>query len=456
MRIIFKILLLSVLIIGSVLCTKLTAQNGSENEVTTVSAADSLTLSMLLSTTLNQNYAIRLAENQSEITSNNVAYGKAGFLPVVNARASATESISDTDNEFADGSGNSVDGAESSQRNAAVELNWTIFDGLEMFAEYDRLKVLEKIDRVILEQTILNNLSQVVTLYHNTLRSQEALDFLRETVSVSEERLKIERQRLEVGSGSKLQAARAEVDLNADRSELLRQEVVHQDLIAALSEVIGTELEDDVLLAKPVLELEQINAQTLLETILADNPSVLASKLRYQQANIEMRKAMSVAWPEIGVQSSYSYSSSESEGNFFVSSEQTGLSYGISLNWNLFNGFNDLRSYQNSKIAKKSADLALEEVRQNLEIQSKAALKRYQRNLRMYEMEQSNTTTADFALEISKAQLEQGVISAIEFREAQQSWLSARLRRINARYEALNSYTELKRLMNQTEESLTN
>lgn len=452
MRSFLKIIPLSAFVIFVGMAADSLAQNGDQDNP---ASSDSLTLQTLLSTTLNQNYAVRLAENQLEITENNVAYGNAGFLPVINARASATESISDTENEFADGSGNSVDGAESSQRNAAVELNWTIFDGLAMFAEYDRLKVLEQIDRVMLEQTILNNLSQVVTLYNNVLRSQDALDFLRETVSVSEERVEIERERLEVGSGSKLQAARAEVDLNADRSELLRQEVAHQDLIAALSEVIGTELDEQSKFASTDVSLQKISADELIEAILADNPSVMASKLRYQQANLEMKKALSVAWPEVGVQTSYSYSSSESEGQFFVSSEQTGLSYGISLSWNLFNGFNDQRAYENSKIAKKSADLALEEVRYNLENQAKAALKRYQRNVQIYEMEKGNFETAEFALEISKAQLEQGVISAIEFREAQQAWLSSRLRLINAKYEALNSFTELKRLMNQTNEFLT-
>jgi outer membrane protein TolC len=93
-------------------------------------------------------------------------------------------------------------------------------------------------------------------------------------------------------------------------------------------------------------------------------------------------------------------------------------------------------------------------VRHNLETQAIAALKRYEKNVQIYEMEQGNSKTADFALEISKAQLEQGVISALEFREAQQSWLSARLRLINAKYEAMNSYAELKRLMNQTKELL--
>jgi len=434
--------------------SEMSAQNGNQSGSDKLTSADSLTLRILLSTTLDQNYAVRLAENRVEITENNVAYGNAGFLPVVNARASATESTNDIENEFADGSGNSVDGAESSQRNAAIELNWTIFDGLAMFAEYNRLKVLEQIDRVMLEQTILNNLSQVITLYNNVLRSQDALDFLRETVAVSEERLKIERQRVEVGSVSKLQAARAEVDLNADRSELLRQEMMHQDVISALSGVIGTELDEESTFASADVSLQKVTSQELIEAILADNPSVMASKLRYQEANIAMKKAFAVAWPEIGVQTSYSYSSSESEGNFFVSNQQTGLTYGISLSWNLFNGFNDLRSYQNSKIAKKSADLALEEVRHNLETQAIAALKRYEKNVQIYEMEQGNSKTADFALEISKAQLEQGVISALEFREAQQSWLSARLRLINAKYEAMNSYTELKRLMNQTKEFL--
>jgi outer membrane protein TolC len=449
-----KIIIVSAFLIFSGMMSEMSAQNGNQSGSDKLTSADSLTLRILLSTTLDQNYAVRLAENRVEITENNVAYGNAGFLPVVNARASATESTNDIENEFADGSGNSVDGAESSQRNAAIELNWTIFDGLAMFAEYNRLKVLEQIDRVMLEQTILNNLSQVITLYNNVLRSQDALDFLRETVAVSEERLKIERQRVEVGSVSKLQAARAEVDLNADRSELLRQEMMHQDVISALSGVIGTELDEESTFASADVSLQKVTSQELIEAILADNPSVMASKLRYQEANIAMKKAFAVAWPEIGVQTSYSYSSSESEGNFFVSNQQTGLTYGISLSWNLFNGFNDLRSYQNSKIAKKSADLALEEVRHNLETQAIAALKRYEKNVQIYEMEQGNSKTADFALEISKAQLEQGVISALEFREAQQSWLSARLRLINAKYEAMNSYAELKRLMNQTKELL--
>ena len=75
----------------------------------------------------------RLAENNSTI-------GNAGFLPTLDAGGSYIKSSSNTKQEYFDGRTIDRTNAKSTNINAGINLNWTIFDGLAMFGNINMLK----------------------------------------------------------------------------------------------------------------------------------------------------------------------------------------------------------------------------------------------------------------------------------------------------------------------------
>jgi outer membrane protein len=74
------------------------------------------------------------------------------------------------------------------------------------------------------------------------------------------------------------------------------------------------------------------------------------------------------------------------------------------------------------------------------------AFRTYQNSLELVDLEEDNLANAEETLDIALERFRQGIISAIEFREAQRAFLSAESRLIEAKYDAKIAETELLRL----------
>ena len=84
-----------------------------------------------------QNHGIRLARldaRSAELLNN---AGQAGMLPTVDAVGSYTVDNSSTKQTFFSGEVREADNADTRVLDGAVRLNWTVFDGLAMFAVKD-------------------------------------------------------------------------------------------------------------------------------------------------------------------------------------------------------------------------------------------------------------------------------------------------------------------------------
>jgi len=80
---------------------------------------------------LENNYSIKLAKSNEEISANNFTIGNAGFLPYVYTTATQNYAITDSRQVLAT-SPDPVekDNAKSNSLTASINLSWTIFDGM--------------------------------------------------------------------------------------------------------------------------------------------------------------------------------------------------------------------------------------------------------------------------------------------------------------------------------------
>jgi len=190
---------------------------------------------------LQNNYSISIARNESEIAANNSDIGNAGFLPNLEATGSYSKSINNTKQEFFSGEQIERDGAKSSTLTAGISLNWTIFDGLRMFASLDRLKALNKTGELNFKFEVENNITDITTTYYNIVRLKEVLEVIQTNILISEERVKIAEDKLEVGSGSRFDLRQAQVNLNEDKSSFLREQLNLSQAKILLNSLLGIE-----------------------------------------------------------------------------------------------------------------------------------------------------------------------------------------------------------------------
>ena len=189
-------------------------------------------LKRCIETGLEQNYSIRIIRNEQQISDNNATPGNAGYLPTVDMSGGFSGNINNNRNSLQDGSIEKANGINSETGNVGLNVNWTVFDGFGIQAEYSRLKELQRMGELNTRMTIEDFVANLSSEYYNLIRQKIRLRNLRSTLDLSKERLRIVEERYYIGSMSRLDLQQAQVDFNSDSSKVLNQlEVVHTSRI---------------------------------------------------------------------------------------------------------------------------------------------------------------------------------------------------------------------------------
>ena len=205
-------------------------------------AQEKLSLQDAITIALQNNYDIKLVNNDVAIAKNNVNLGNAGILPVAVGSFSTGGSRQNTVQTQSTGTQKRTDGARSTNMSYGVGLDWTIFDGFRMFANYDRLKALEQQGQINLKAQLLTTISNVITGYYNLAKQQQLVMASDSAMDVSNLRLKIANNKLELGRGSKLDVLSAKVDYNTDTSTYLQQKNLLVTYMVTLNQLLARDV----------------------------------------------------------------------------------------------------------------------------------------------------------------------------------------------------------------------
>ena len=253
-----------------------------------VTSQELLTAEEAVRIALENNYSIQLAKNELEIDRTEVSWGNAGILPSVGLTANSNNSIQSTRQTRADGNVIEVDNARNNNLNYGVVADWTLFDGFRMFARYDQLKELEKLGEAELQQTILTRVSDVLITYYDLVQQQQQLAALDSTMVISEQRLELARNRFTIGRASKLEVLNAQVDLNTDRTTMLRQQELFSNTKIQLNEILAREPAMDFVVQEDIEVDENLMLNELEQLAMSQNPTLQAQLITRNIAELEL------------------------------------------------------------------------------------------------------------------------------------------------------------------------
>src|SRR5690606_8773939 len=277
------------------------------------------------------NYAIRIADNDVRMAENDYSIGNAGFLPTLSLNANQSRRAF---GNFSDDGGSF---ATASTVDLSMDLSTTIFDGGGRFATYRRLgSELELIERSA-ERTMESVLADVVVAYYDLVRRQQQLEVLRDAVEVSEERHRIAELRRDLGSASELEVRRARVDLNADRAELLRQEVELANAKASFKRLLARDGDFDFTVADTIVIDRSLTLEAVRLQALQNNRTLAVATQARETAELVKAEARAERLPTIGLTAGYAFNDLTSELGL-PSGRPPGLNYGISASWGIFDG----------------------------------------------------------------------------------------------------------------------
>ena len=414
------------------------------------SQAQEVKLDEVVQLALQKNYDVRVLQKTSALANNDNRFAFGAFFPMINANGSYLKNNNDSRIvTFADVE-TMREGAKSTLTNGSVQLIWTLFDGTKMFATRKRIEELAVLGEANVRNQMINTTASVINTYFNIVRQKQQLRATRELMAVSEERVKLAEKKLQVGTGGKPELLQAKVDLNAQRTAILQQQTVIQQLKDQLNGLLGMALPDIYEVGDTIPINLSLSMEDIISGIENTNQALVVAKKNIDVANLVLRENRASRSPILSFVSNYNFGQTENElqtSPFALKfNRNRGYNYGLSVSVPIINGMNVNRLISQSKINIDRQKLVYEQQLMLAIVGVRNAYVNYDNTKKQLLIEEENILLAKENLMIALESFKRGITTFIELRTAQQSLADAYNRLIAARYNAKLSETELLRL----------
>ncbi len=387
---------------------------------------------------IENNYDLRISRNEQRVSDNNLSLGNAGFLPVLDASAGLSTSNSNSDQFPADDSETVVlRNSNTNTLTAGVDLNWTLFEGFKVQTNYKRLKELKSIGELNTQFDIENFIADFTSEYYNYVQQAIRMRNLRHAVDLSRERLRIVESRYQIGSLSRLDLQQARVDFNADSSQLIQQyEVLHTSRIR-LNQMMGMENVEQPLFVSDtdIVFNDALSKEELFRDMMAKNTSLQLSEKNRLLGTLDLKTLQSRNYPYLRLNAGYGFSDYRYNKGTWDKQRNWGPNIGLTLGFNIFDGFNRKREQKNARITMENRQLELDRLKLSLQSDFSNMWMAYKNNILLTQFEEESLRNALLNYEIAMDRYKLGDLSGILLREAQNSLLEAEQRLLTARYQ---------------------
>jgi outer membrane protein len=407
---------------------------------------DTLSLSKAIETAITNNYSVVIVRNEEEVAKNDNTIGNAGFLPSVDLYGRASVADNNTMQKYSSGTEVNTSGARTEALNAYAQLTWTLFDGLKMFATKSRLDAEETISVLNTRSAIENTIVEVMQAYYGIVRSSQQISVYNEAISLYEERVKIAEARFNIGSASRLELLQARVDLNARKSSLLSERNNFETLKSELNRLMGRDILTPLYVSDS-MSVKYMPAVSELKTIvLKENSEIKIAEKTTDVYRYSVKEFQSLRYPQLNFDIAYNFNRTENEVGFALFNRNQGMNAGLTLTWNLFNGFNTSRQINNSKIFLRNSELQLADIRAKVETALFSSYREFESAIEILKLEEENYVVAKENMDVSMEAFKIGSISGIQMKDAQNSYEESFFRLIEARFRAKMAETQLMKL----------
>lgn len=433
------------------------------------SYAQQLSKQDAVSYTLEHNFGITIAQNNVRTAKNNAGILNSGYLPSLSASAGGTyqnQSRSTSFNGAIDSNTGLarediiIEGIETKSYNAGLNLNYTLFDGLDRYYNYKKLKETYNVTELQARETIENTIIQLFSVYYQVARLIETKSTLEETLKISQERVTRAKYRFDYGQTNKLEILNANVDVVNDSVNLIstKQELTtaKRDLNLLMNKDLSLNFSVDTL----VQFTPQLQLQGFIDKAKDNNVTLLQNQNNIRISDYDVKISKSGYLPTIGLFGSYGWNQNRNPENVVFFGQESIIQpgnilntntyqAGLSLSWNIFDGGSTLTRIKNAKITYENQEILKNSVAAEVKTDLANAKTNYEVKLQIYKMQQNNVVTNLDNFERSKERYKLGQITSIEFRQAQINLTNAKANKSLAKYDAKLAELQLLQLTGQ-------
>jgi outer membrane protein len=394
---------------------------------------------------LEKNYAVLIVKNEQEIVRLQNNFGNAGMSPTVSVNANLNLANINSYQEFSTGVIQERNGAQSNNTGASVNVGWVIFDGLKMFAVKKRLGLNEQLSAIELKQQMENTVYDIVSAYYTVVKTNEFIKAAKQNLSIYEERKKIAKLRLEIGSDSKVDVLLSQSNENKAKSAIIQLELQLLNAKTKLNTLLNKPVDTEFNTTDSIIVNFNPNIDDLKKEVSKSNSSILMSKQNELITQQSIKEARSANLPFVQLNGAYNFTRSQSQAGFVFLNRQAGLNAGVTASWLLFNGNKNSKLVKERNILYLNQKYVTEQMQQQIDGQVFNSYKTYLLNKTIVDLERQNLTDSKEVLDVSIERYKVGKSNLLETIETQKNLEDAQVRYIEALYAIKMAETDLLR-----------
>ncbi len=411
-------------------------------------AQELLTPEDAIALAISKNFDIVIAKNEADIAKINNNKATAGMLPRINVTTGDVFNLSNINQKFTTGQEVKKNWVPVNSFNAGLNLNWTIFDGLRMFATKDRLAALQSLGEIQLKNQIQEVVAQVLNAYYEVVRQKQQIKALNESAAISVERVSLSQKKLDVGYSDKTPLLQAKVDYSAQQINILKQETVLQQTKVVLNQILGR----DAGTAFEVLDTIEVNyvpnLQNIKDTTLAENFSIQSAEKNIEIAKLQHKEINSQRLPSINFNTGYLFTQNNSKAGLQLFNRSYGPTVGLNATIPIFNGGMVKKELESSAVNIAIQQIQLDQIKNELDSKVLTAYKNFDYATKVLKLNEENVKVAQENVQITLERYRLNQSNSVEIKQAQGSYEDALYNVILARYNAKTAEIELKKLSN--------
>lgn len=405
-----------------------------------------LTVNDALKIALERNLQIQIAKGDSSIAQITEDGSLAPLLPTLDINAGTTRGANNVSQTTSSGLVIERNGATFSNMNAAALLQWTLFDGLQMFATKSRIEYEAKSLKEQTRSRIATIAANVLTQYAALVATNTQYRTVEKGLELAQKRLTLVEQRKAVGTAHGVDVSQAIVDKNTVQALLTRARTEQRNAMSGLLSVMNYPVQDTVNVPL-IFDIPTVPPQAELLTVLAQqNPDVVAAVFREQVAEQQAREAGSLYWPRLIAQGGYQYTNNTAQAGFILENQTMGWNIGLALQYNIFNGFRDSRAHERALVAKEQQRLQTLDAINLATTQLVQAYRTLEQGKELLALEQTSYDAAQKNAQVALEQYTLGMNTDLEVRQTQQSVIEIGNRIARLQFETYTATVEVLRL----------
>lgn len=416
--------------------------------IVAVQAQQPLSLVNAIAKGLENNFSIRIAEQQYNISAVTNAQGTVGRWPAITLglnnlnRYDNTPSFDTTTFNYTRGD------QYSNTLTPYVNVKWLVFDGLAVTMNKQKLDLLEQYAAGYSTIVIENTLQAIILGYYNALLEKERLNILLEVKNLSGDRYAYELMRKELGKSVTFDVLQAKNSFLSDSTNYLLQELNVKNAMLRLNLLLGEPPSVQFSLTDSFrVDIQSYNLTTLMSTMLANNSNLVNQYVNQKILKKEVQLAKNDMWPTLSLNAGTDFTQGwydweKHDANTYLFDYYANFS----LSFNLFNGGNTRRTIETARISEEIGNIGIQQLKQTLENLLVNQFELYQIRQQLLGVAEVNLESAILNLELATEKYRNGTINSFNFRDVQLIFLNAASKKLNAIYDLIDSQTELLRL----------